>query len=115
NKGLGLTGTIWCYGNVTIPSGGAILLGLPSLNSGIPFNMLGGTFTNNGQFVGGLADGFTAGRLQFAGATAQTYTGTGTFGTTSDPIFAFGNMNRGSGLTINGSANPIYTANLLAF
>jgi hypothetical protein len=113
--GLGLTSTIWCYGNVTIPSGSAILLGIPSINSGFPFNMFGGTFTNNGQIAGGSTFSLTADRVQFAGATAQTYTGTGTFGTPSSPIFAFGNMNRGGGLTISASVNPIYTANLLAF
>ena len=53
--GLGLTGTIWCYGNVTIPSGWAILLGIPGINPGFPFNMLGGTFTNNGAIAGGSA------------------------------------------------------------
>ena len=113
--GLGLTGTVWCYGNVTIPSGSGILLGIPTTNSGAPFNMLGSTFTNNGAISGGSDFSLTADRVQFAGATAQTYTGTGTFGTSSSPIFAFGNMNRGGGLTINGSVNPIYTANLLAF
>ena len=113
--GLGLTGTVWCYGNVTIPSGSAILLGIPTTNPGFPFNMLGGTFTNNGAIAGGSAFMLTADRVQFAGATAQSYTGTGTFGTTASPIFAFGNMNRGSGLTISGSVSPIYTANLLAF
>ena len=113
--GIGLTGVVWCYGDVTIPSGSAILLGIPTINAGFPFNMLGGTFTNNGQVAGGSAFSLTADRLQFAGATAQTYTGTGTFGTSASPIFAFGNMNRGSGLTINGSVTPIYTSNLLAF
>src|SRR5207247_5293113 len=54
-------------------------------------------------------------RLQFAGATAQMYTGTGTFGAPGDPLFGFANINRGSGLTIDPSANTIYVARLLTF
>src|SRR5205823_4557936 len=76
DKGLALTGNVWCYGNVTIPAGAGLYAGDPGLPSSAIFNMLGTTFTNNGTFVGGLTSaGITAGRLQFAGATAPTYNG----------------------------------------
>src|SRR4029453_6682554 len=63
----------------------------------------------------GLSGGFTTSRLQFTGAVAQLYTGTGTSGAPGDPLFGFANIYRGGGLTIDPSANTIYVARLLAF
>src|ERR1043166_450022 len=77
--------------------------------------MLGSTFTNNGAVTDGLGSAFTTSRLQFSGAGAQTYTGTGTFGTVADPIFGFAAINRGSGVTIDPAVSNINVARLLAF
>ena len=95
NKTLLLSGTAWVYGNVTISTGSTLNLNNPILN------MFGSTFTNNGTIGPGIVGGFTTSRLQFAGAGAQTYTGTGTAGTPADPLFGFAIINRGGGLTID--------------
>ena len=109
NKTLLLSGTAWVYGNVTISTGTTL-----HLNNAI-LNMFGTTFTNNGTIADGFAGGSTTSRLQFAGAGAQTYTGTGTAGSAADPIFGLANINRGGGVTFDPAANPIYVARLLPF
>jgi hypothetical protein len=109
NKSLFLSGTAFVYGNFTISTGTVL-----HLNNTI-LNMLGSTFTNNGTVTDGLTSGFTTSRLQFAGAVAQTYTGTGTAGTAADPIFGFAIINRGPGVTIDPAASPFNVARLLLF
>src|SRR5438067_13194099 len=67
-----------------------LLLRRPPRSTLFPYTTLfrsGGTFTNNGAVTDGLGGGFTTSRLQFPGATAQMYTGTGTFGAPGDPLF----------------------------
>ena len=108
-KTLLLSGTAWVYGNFTVSTGSTL-----NPNNAI-LNMFGSTFTNNGTIGPGIVGGATTSRLQFAGAGAQTYTGTGTAGTPADPLFGLANINRGGGLTIDPSVNPIYVARLLAF
>ncbi|MDQ2806741.1 MAG: G8 domain-containing protein, partial [Chloroflexota bacterium] len=108
-KTLNLSSTAYVYGNVTIPATATL-----NLNNFI-LNELGSTFTNNGALTGTFAAGFTTSRLQFAGAVAQTYTGTGTAGSAVDPLFGFALINRGAGVTIDPTATPIYVTRLLAF
>ncbi|MGA9997225.1 MAG: hypothetical protein WBP93_17535 [Pyrinomonadaceae bacterium] len=109
NKILFLSATSYVYGNFTVSTGTTLRL------NNVILNMLGSTFTNNGTVTDGLTSGFTTSRLQFSGAVAQTYTGTGTMGTAADPIFGFSVINRGSGVTIDPSVSLINVARLLAF
>ncbi len=109
NKTLLLTATAYVYGNFTIPTGATL-----NLNATI-LDLFGSTFTNNGTLAGGLASGFATSRLQFVGAVAQTYTGAGTAGSAADPIFAFGLINRGGGVTFDPASPPFYAARLLLF
>ncbi|WP_423224145.1 beta strand repeat-containing protein [Candidatus Amarolinea aalborgensis] len=63
--------------------------------------MLGPAVTNNGSIVGTV----TNSRFDFQGASAQTYSGSGTFGTAAAPFLSVGIFN-GSGVTLSA---PIVT------
>ena len=108
NKTLLLTATGYIYGNFTIQAGATF-----NPNAFI-LNMLGSTFTNNGTITGCLSTSTTS-RLQFSGAVAQSYTGTGTVCSAADPMFGFSIINRGSGMTIDPAVSNINAARLLLF
>ena len=109
NKSLFLSATTYIYGNLTIATGTILHL------NNVILDMLGATLTNNGTIADGLGSAFTTSRLQFAGAVAQTYTGTGTAGSAADPIFGFAIINRGGGVTFNPASPTFYTSRLLLF
>jgi len=108
NKTLNLSSTGYVYGNFNMQTGTTF-----NPNASI-LDMFGSTFTNNGTITGCLATSATS-RLQFAGAVAQSYTGTGTVCTAANPLFGFAIINRGPGVTIDPAANPINVARLLLF
>ncbi|HSN75183.1 MAG TPA: fibronectin type III domain-containing protein, partial [Anaerolineae bacterium] len=83
------------WGNLTVNTG-------TTLNAnGFAVLMIGPSITNNGSIVGTVASS----RLDFQGSAAQTYGGSGTFGTAAGP-FLLVSINNGSGVTLNA---PIVT------
>ena len=96
------TGVLYVLGNLTV-------------NTGATFDCLGftayvyGNVTNNGIIQGLI----TGSRFDFSGTTAQTYSGTGTFGTAAAPFIGTG---VGIGNTNNVTLNsPIVTTRVNLF
>ena len=79
NKTATLTGQTNVYRNITINSGASL-----NFNATTGFNLIfqGTSITNNGSIVGTAA----ATRFDFAQTGPQTYSGTGTWGTTAVPF-----------------------------
>ncbi len=94
----GVTGAVYgiIYGNLTINTGTTFLT-----NTWAAFVL--GNVTNNGAITGTTSYD----RFDFAGTSAQTYGGTGTFGTGTTPFAGVGvGIGNTSGVTLN---SPIYT------
>ena len=105
--GLGAAGTgasgLFIYGNFTLNTG-------TTFNSNGFYNyFIGSTVTNNGAIVGTT----TYDRFDFSGTAAQSYSGTGTFGTLAAPFTGVGvGIANTNNVTLNA---PIYTTRVNLF
>ena len=87
NTGTAKTATLSAltnvWGNLTINTGASLN---HNATTGFTLQMIGSTVTNNGSIVGTAASA----RFDFLGLGAQTYSGSGTWGTAAAPFVGFG-------------------------
>jgi hypothetical protein len=106
NKTATLVGTTNVFGNMTVNTGASLNF---NATTGFTMQFVGTSITNNGSIVGTAAST----RLDFVGAGAQSYSGTGTWGTAAVPFVGIGvGISNTSNVTLNA---PIVTTRVNLF
>ena len=99
---LCLAASVYYYGNLTIPATSELILA-NTVPTGYGI-WVQGDVTNNGAITVGTSTSgsrFDFSNALWGGSTAQTYSGSGTFGTAASPILSVG-FNNNAGVTLSG-------------
>ena len=111
NKILNLNGTTRVFGNLTIPVGTTLNCANAAAATGNIMVMYGATVSNNGTITGLLAGS----RFDFQGALAQTYGGSGVFGTAGTPFAGVGVSTANSNPASVTLSSPIFAFRINMF
>jgi G8 domain len=107
NAPFAISGNSTVYGNIEINNNATLNLDTFKLK-------VKGNIQNNGTIKSHLHNDWEKGCMDFMGNSAQTYSGTGIFGTVAAPINSF-SMNNTTGVTIDANSNALNINGLYLF